>query len=560
MIALLLPLVGAVVEARSAFAFGSSDKAWNDYYNNPSDTNTWGPFCAGGGAAVAVSALGVPACGPTGNANIYLKGGGPTPGFQCVELSDRFMWVKYGLPALQADGGQVAMTYASAYHKTLVSNGTAGAAPRVGDVMSFAALSDFSDDGHTGVVAASNVDSNGNGSIKLLSENIRSTGSLDPLAVKSWVVQTYSGFTHINWIAFGGVVTPPPPVQQAQTISFGALPDRVFGEAAFNVSATATSGLPVSFSAGPAGVCSIAGSTVSVGEIGTCTVTAKQAGNADWLAAPDVSRTFNVTKASTTTTVGADPPGEVEFATAVTFTANVSVNAPGSGTPTGTVDLTEGGRTLASGPVGGASFTTDRLAPGDHTITATYSGDQHFFGSSGSTTEKVTCSTTITKSVPGTITVKGTVCIEPGVTIGGYVNVQKGGALAINGATLRGGINAWQARAILVCGSSVRASLQAAATAGFVIVGDATGDCEGNAFRGGVEALSTAGFVSVAGNEVGGTTEVSWSRQDGGAPEIAGNRITGFLKCFSNDVAPTNDGQSNSVHANRQGQCKVPAF
>src|SRR5262249_32461081 len=145
-----------------------------------------------------------------------------------------------------------------------------------------------------------------------------------------------------------------------------------------------------------------------------------------------------------------------EFARPVTFTASVSVNPPGSGNPTGTVDITEGSHTLAGGPVDSTSFTTDRLAPGDHTITATYSGDSHFFGSSGSTTEKVTCATMITKSVPGTITVRGTTCIEPGVTVGGYINVQKGGALAVNGATLRGGINAWQARAVLVCDTTSR--------------------------------------------------------------------------------------------------------
>jgi surface antigen len=361
-------------------------------------------------------------------------------------------------------------------------------------------------------------------------------------------------------IADTGSEPPPPPVQKPQTISFGSLADRVYGEAPFSVSASATSGLPVSFTAGPGGICSISGTTVSVGEIGTCTVTAKQAGNADWLAAPDVSRSFKVNKAATTTNLSADPPGEVEFAQPVTFTANVSVDPPGSGTPTGTVDLTEGGRTLASGPVGSTTFTTDRLTPGDHVITATYSGDNHFEGSSASTTQKVTCATTITKSVPGTITVKGTVCIEPGVTIGGYVNIQKGGALAVNGATLRGGINSWRARAIRVCDTTSRASLQAAATDGFVIVGDAQGDCAGNAFRGGIEVLSTLGFVSVAHNEVGGTTDVSWSKHEGGTPEVAGNRITGFLKCFSNELAPNNVGQPNSVRANRQGQCKVPGF
>jgi Bacterial Ig-like domain (group 3) len=74
----------------------------------------------------------------------------------------------------------------------------------------------------------------------------------------------------------------------------------------------------------------------------------------------------------------------------VTFTARVTANAPGSGTPTGTVDffdtttntdLTPGGVTLSSGT---ASFSTTDLTPGSHAIEATYSGSTNFLTSSAS--------------------------------------------------------------------------------------------------------------------------------------------------------------------------------
>src|SRR5262249_18998675 len=65
-----------------------------------------------------------------------------------------------------------------------------------------------------------------------------------------------------------------------QTISFGALPDHSIGEASFTVSATASSGLPVSFTA--SGSCSVADSTVTLTGTGSCTITAHQPGNSTY--------------------------------------------------------------------------------------------------------------------------------------------------------------------------------------------------------------------------------------------------------------------------------------
>ncbi len=63
----------------------------------------------------------------------------------------------------------------------------------------------------------------------------------------------------------------------------------------------------------------------------------------------------------------------------ITFTATVAGTNGASSTPlTGTVTFNDGVVALATVPVstaGSASFTTSTLAPGDHSITATYSGD-----------------------------------------------------------------------------------------------------------------------------------------------------------------------------------------
>jgi hypothetical protein len=83
----------------------------------------------------------------------------------------------------------------------------------------------------------------------------------------------------------------------AQTIAFAALPGRMLGDPDFDVGATASSGLPVSFAA--AGGCTVAGTRVHLAGAGTCTITASQAGDANWSSATPVARTFAVTRRPT---------------------------------------------------------------------------------------------------------------------------------------------------------------------------------------------------------------------------------------------------------------------
>jgi hypothetical protein len=84
----------------------------------------------------------------------------------------------------------------------------------------------------------------------------------------------------------------------AQTISFGPLADQQLGAAPLTLSASASSGLVVSFASNTANVCTVSGSTVTLLATGVCTITASQAGNAGYAAAPSVSQSFNVNPAS----------------------------------------------------------------------------------------------------------------------------------------------------------------------------------------------------------------------------------------------------------------------
>jgi hypothetical protein len=88
----------------------------------------------------------------------------------------------------------------------------------------------------------------------------------------------------------------------SQTISFGALPGRTYGDAPFVLDATASSGLPVTFRilSGPA---TVSGSTLTISGAGTVVVAADQAGDGNHDSAPRVERSFVVAKAHATLTL-----------------------------------------------------------------------------------------------------------------------------------------------------------------------------------------------------------------------------------------------------------------
>jgi len=78
----------------------------------------------------------------------------------------------------------------------------------------------------------------------------------------------------------------------SQTITFAALSSKTFGDANFDLAATASSGLAVSYTA--SGNCTVSGATVHLTAAGSCTITAAQAGDTNYSAASSVSRSFTI--------------------------------------------------------------------------------------------------------------------------------------------------------------------------------------------------------------------------------------------------------------------------
>jgi hypothetical protein len=131
--------------------------------------------------------------------------------------------------------------------------------------------------------------------------------------------------------------------------------------------------------------------TVSLGA-GSRTLTASYNGNQAF--ASSTSGAFFETvfnHGATTTTLTATPTTAL-VGQAVTFTAKVASDAPGSGTPQGSVRFDVGGVTIGTAVLnasGVATFKARFSTSGDRLITATYSGDTRFATSMQSLTEHV---------------------------------------------------------------------------------------------------------------------------------------------------------------------------
>lgn len=191
-----------------------------------------------------------------------------------------------------------------------------------------------------------------------------------------------------------GSFNPAPDVTQVltvkdnQTITFNALPTKTFGNAAFNISATATSGLGVSFSSSNTAVATILGNTVTVVGVGTTSITASQAGNTIFNPAANVSQTLTVNKANQTITFNALPVkifGDVPFAIAATTSSTLPVTFASSNTSVATVSgntvtiIGGGTATITATQIGNTNYNS--ATPVDQVLTVNKTNQTITFGS-----------------------------------------------------------------------------------------------------------------------------------------------------------------------------------
>ncbi len=172
---------------------------------------------------------------------------------------------------------------------------------------------------------------------------------------------------------------------QTQTITFGPIANQTYGTAPFQITATASSGLPVSLM--PAGQCTLSGNTVTLTGVGSCTITASQSGDGAYAAAPPVMQSFSIAQASNQVTLSV-PASPVQQGQPVTLTIQLAQPAQITGSP---ATIYDGAALLGFAPVTGAStvFTTSLLSPGPHALHVLYPGNQNVASASSSVSQLV---------------------------------------------------------------------------------------------------------------------------------------------------------------------------
>ena len=164
-----------------------------------------------------------------------------------------------------------------------------------------------------------------------------------------------------------------------------------------------------------AGTCSITFSSA-----GSKSLTATYAGDSDFNGSASAIESHTVNAADTTTSITSDTPDPSVVGESVTINYSVTVNAPGSGTPTGNVTVSDGTQSC-TGTVAAGTCSITFATAGVKSLTATYSGDSDFNGSTSATESHTVngadTTTSITSDLPDPSVAGGSVTVNFTVTV-----------------------------------------------------------------------------------------------------------------------------------------------
>jgi large repetitive protein len=251
------------------------------------------------------------------------------------------------------------------------------------------------------------------------------------------ITAAYSGDT--NFLPSSGLIA------STQTITFAVPSDQPFGTAPFALSATASSGLTVSFTSSTTGICTVAGATVTLVAAGTCTIQATQAGNAFYTAAPPINQSFNVTQGSQTITFAA-PANQTLGSAPFTLSATASSGLTVSFTSSTTRICTVSGMTVTL--VAAGTCTIQATQAGNATYAAAPAVNQSFTVTGAIVTltlPRLTTTPANTTTKTGTVTVNNAAAATGAITLTAEPTIAKvgtaGGAFSIlTGGTCTSGV------------------------------------------------------------------------------------------------------------------------
>jgi CshA-type fibril repeat protein len=155
----------------------------------------------------------------------------------------------------------------------------------------------------------------------------------------------------------------------AQSVTFPQPADVSVGAATTTLTATADSGLAVTYASGTTGVCTVSGATVTLVSPGTCTVTASQPGDGSHAAATPVTRSFTVRKLAQAITF-AQPAAVALTAGTVTAAATSDSGLPVAVTSGTTGVCTVSGTTVTLVATGTCQLTAAQAGNGTYDAAA----------------------------------------------------------------------------------------------------------------------------------------------------------------------------------------------
>lgn len=209
-----------------------------------------------------------------------------------------------------------------------------------------------------------------------------------------------------------------------QTIRFSSVRSAFYGDPDFELFATASSGLPVVFTA--SGDCVVGGSTVHILSAGKCIVTAGQPGDARFAPATEVVRRLSIGKMSQAIRFP-PPPGKVyldaDFTPDVTATSGLPITLEASG------DCSADGATVHI--LGAGSCALSAHQSGDPNFTAAQIVDQEF--PIAKAEQVITYSFGALGLIPGAGLIPLTARASSGLRVG----VTAWGACAFNGTSVQ---------------------------------------------------------------------------------------------------------------------------
>jgi hypothetical protein len=273
-----------------------------------------------------------------------------------------------------------------------------------------------------------------NGSTSLGSASLSSSGSavltVSTLTATSTLTAEYAGDANFAVSTSAGVTVS---LGQSSTTTLTIAPNPSVVGQTVTLAAAVTAGTSV-----PTGTIMFLNGSIPLGEValdstgsalltlttlpaGSDSITAQYSGDDYSVASTSTAVVQTVNQASSSTTLSASS----QAATAgqpVTLSVNVAAVSPGGIIPTGTVTFTSGTATLGTASLdgnGNAMLVTSDLPSGASTITAQYSGDSNYTGSSSAAV-----SVTVSGSVAPTQTATTVTLSVSNTNPGAYTSVQ----------------------------------------------------------------------------------------------------------------------------------------